>query len=143
MLGGSKNKESADLGNKRNQIENGTRIVGDIETVGSIRIDGTIEGNVTSQSKVVFGPTGKLTGTLTAVTAEIAGEINGKATVSELLSLKPTAIMNADIEYGKISIEEGAALNGTTRMAGAVIKDISSGSRRKDRSADEAGSKSA
>lgn len=138
MLGG-KTKETADLGNKRNQIENGTRIVGDIETTGSIRIDGAIEGNVTSQSKVVFGPTGKLTGTLVAVTAEIAGEINGKATVSELLSLKSTAVMNADVEYGKIMIEEGAALNGTTRMAGAVVKDISSGNRRKDRSADESG----
>ncbi len=130
MLGGSKSKGSADLGNKRNQIENGTKIVGDIETIGSIRIDGTIEGNVTSQSKVVFGPTGKLTGTLTAVTAEIAGEINGRATVSELLSLKSTAVMNADVEYGKIMIEEGAALNGTTRMAGAVVKDIARASRK-------------
>jgi cytoskeletal protein CcmA (bactofilin family) len=76
---------------------------------------------------------------LTAVTAEIAGEINGNANVSELLTLKSTAVMNADVEYGKIMIEEGAALNGMTRMAGAVIKDISSGGRRKDRSADESG----
>jgi cytoskeletal protein CcmA (bactofilin family) len=122
MFGGNKeSKENAELANKKNQIEKGTKIIGDIESHGNIRLDGDMVGNVNSQSKVVLGQTCTMEGKLTAKNAEIAGQIKGIIHVSHKLILKATAIVNADVIYGKIEIDDGAIVNGTLKMEGAVL----------------------
>jgi cytoskeletal protein CcmA (bactofilin family) len=125
MFGGNKeNKENAELANKKNQIEKGTKIIGDIESHGNIRLDGDMIGNVNSQSKVVLGQTCMMEGKLTAQNAEISGELKGSIVVSDKLILKATAIVNADVVYGKLEIEDGAVLNGTLKIGGGVVKNI-------------------
>ena len=125
MFGGNKeSKENAELANKKNQIEKGTKIIGDIESHGNIRLDGDMIGNVNSQSKVVLGQTCMMEGKLTAQNAEISGQLNGTIQVSDKLILKATAVVNADVVYGKIEIEDGAVLNGTLKIGGGVVKNI-------------------
>ena len=125
MFGGNKeSKENAELANKKNQIEKGTKIIGDIESHGNIRLDGDMIGNVNSQSKVVLGQTCMMEGKLTAQNAEISGQLNGTIQVSDKLILKATAVVNADVVYGKIEIEDGAVLNGTLKIGGGVVKKI-------------------
>lgn len=126
MLGSKEKEKSSDLGSKRNQIENGTKITGDIVTVGTIRVDGEVEGNLISESKVVLGQTSKVQGNLRAQNAEIAGSVTGTVEIAEMLVLKPSAVINGDIVTNKIIVDEGAQFNGTTKM-GAVVKDISAG----------------
>lgn len=101
-----------------NMIGPGTKIVGNIETNGDIRIDGNIEGNINSKGKVVVGNNGFVKGEIVCSNAEIAGTLNGKATVSELLSLKGSSKVNGDIKSGKLSIEPGAIFSGTCTMGG-------------------------
>lgn len=129
MLGNKEKAKAPDLGNKRNQIENGTKITGDILTVGTIRVDGEVEGSLVSESKVVLGPTSQLNGSLKAQNAEVAGNVKGTIEISELLTLKSTAVIDADVVTNKIYIEEGAVFNGTTKM-GAIVKDISAGEKK-------------
>ena len=125
MFGGSNtDKEKAELANKKNQIEKGTKIIGDINSHGNIRLDGDMIGNVNSQSKVVLGQTCVMEGKLTAQNAEIAGELKGTIQVTEKLILKASAIINADVVYGKIEIEDGAVINGALKMGGGVVKNI-------------------
>jgi cytoskeletal protein CcmA (bactofilin family) len=125
MFGGNKeSKENAELANKKNQIEKGTKIIGDIESHGNIRLDGDMIGNVNSQSKVVLGQTCNMEGKLVAQNAEVSGEIKGEIVVSDLLILKGTAIVNADVVYGKLMIEDGAVLNGALKQGGGVVKNI-------------------
>ena len=81
-------------------------------------------GNVNSQSKVVLGQTCMMEGKLTAQNAEISGQLNGTIQVSDKLILKATAVVNADVVYGKIEIEDGAVLNGTLKIGGGVVKNI-------------------
>ena len=91
MFGNNKTeKEAAELANKKNQIEKGTKITGDIESHGNIRFDGEMIGNVTSHSKVVLGESSVMDGKLVAQNAEISGEIKGTIEVSDLLILKET-----------------------------------------------------
>lgn len=128
MFKSSSKKESkdiADLANKKNQIEQGTKIKGDIVTHGNIRLDGEIEGNIFSESKVVLGASCKMTGNLKAQNAEISGEVKGEIEISELLILKPTAVISGQIKSAKMVVEEGAIFNGTCNM-GAVVKNIKS-----------------
>lgn len=99
-----------------NMIGQGTKIVGDIETNGDIRIDGQIEGNVNSKGKVVIGSNGLIKGEVFCSNAELAGALNGKINVSELLSLKASSKINGDIKTGKLNIEPGAIFTGTCNM---------------------------
>ncbi len=99
-----------------NMIGPGTQIRGDIETNGDIRIDGNIEGNVASKGKIVIGNNGFVKGEIKCSNAEVAGSLNGKIDVAELLSLKASSKINGDIKSGKLSIEPGAVFTGTCTM---------------------------
>jgi cytoskeletal protein CcmA (bactofilin family) len=106
-----------------NMIGSGTCITGDIKSKGDIRVDGTLNGSVETEGKVVLGKEGVIEGDVTCVSADVSGTIKAKITVSQLLSLKATAKLNGDIVTNKLSIEPGATFTGSCSM-GAVIKDI-------------------
>ena len=110
--------------NTMNVIGKGTTITGDIETINDIRIDGKLDGNLFCKAKVILGNSAIIEGNLTAVHADISGEVNGKVEVSELLNLKNTSSIHGDINTGKLVIEAGAKFNGSCKM-GAVSKEIS------------------
>ncbi len=99
-----------------NIIGSGTKIVGEIETNGDLRIDGTIEGNITSKGKIVLGQAGSIKGTIKCSSAEISGVFEGKLEVSEILSLKATAYFKGEMNVNKLSIEPGAKFIGTCMM---------------------------
>ncbi len=101
-----------------NMIGPGTKITGDIETNGDLRIDGIIEGSVQSKGKIVIGSNGSLTGKVKCANAEIAGEMNGEILVDELLSLKGSSRFIGDITTSKLSIEPGAIFSGSCKMGG-------------------------
>jgi len=117
------NKSSAAESSSINLIGNGTSISGDINSNGDVRIDGTLKGNISITGKLVVGPSGNIEGNVDCQNADVSGEIHGKVTVSELLSLKASAKLLGDIITGKISIEPNATFTGTCNM-GAVVKNI-------------------
>jgi len=104
--------------NLHNQIGSGTKIIGNIETSESIRIDGEIEGNITSKGKVVIGPNGKVKGIVNCANSEVSGTLEGKVLVSELLSLKASSKLIGDINTAKLTIEPGAIFTGRCDMGG-------------------------
>jgi len=101
-----------------NKIVAGTKIHGEIETLGDIRIDGNIVGTMNIKGKLVLGPKGIIEGEIKCKNAEVMGTINGEITVEELLSFKASAKIKGDIITNKISIEPGAVLTGTINMDG-------------------------
>lgn len=114
-------------GNSVNLIGTGTKIKGDIQSEGDIRIDGTLIGTIKSKGKVVIGSTGIVEGEISCQNADISGTVKIKITVSDVLLLKPTAKLTGDIVTGKLAIESGATFSGTCSMGG-VVKDISGAS---------------
>ena len=107
----------------RNHISHYTKINGDIETNGDIRLDGHLTGSIRSKGKVVLGNTGRVEGDVYCQNANISGEIKGRVIVSELLSLQASSKVEGEINTGKLAIEPGALFTGTCSM-GAVLKDM-------------------
>jgi cytoskeletal protein CcmA (bactofilin family) len=101
-----------------NLINNGTTINGDIVSSSDIRLDGVLNGNLSSKGKVIIGKTGKVTGEVTCKNSDIEGSLEGKINVSELLSLKQTCNIKGDIITAKIAVEPGAKFTGTCNMSG-------------------------
>lgn len=98
-----------------------TQIVGNIISSGDLRIDGKVDGDITTSSKVVIGAQSIVKGNINANDASISGMVTGNITSKEILSIQSTANINGDISTGKIVIENGAKFNGTCSMGSSSI----------------------
>jgi cytoskeletal protein CcmA (bactofilin family) len=102
----------------------GANVKGEIQVNGDFRIDGTLKGTIQCKGKIVVGPTGKIEGEIQCQNADFSGEVKATVKVSELLTLKETAIFSGDITTGKLAIEPGAKFSGTCTMDQGGPKEI-------------------
>ena len=108
-------------------IESSTKIVGDIVSKADFRIDGVVEGNITTTGKVVVGKSGKISGKLNCSNADVSGSISGQIQISETLSLMSESYIQGDITTAKLSVEEGAQVDATIVMkTGKQLKAVKS-----------------
>lgn len=110
------NTTGSEPGTSQNRINEGTHISGDITSNGFFRIDGFVEGTVTTPSKVVLGKNGVVKGNLSCENADIAGNFTGNLNVSKLLTLRSSANIKGEVLVGKLSVEPGAIFNATCSM---------------------------
>ena len=101
-----------------NTFAQDTKIIGDIESDGDIRMDGAMEGKLNCKGRVVIGPEAHIKGTIFARNAEILGNVEGEINVIDLLTLKSTAVITGDLLMGKFSVEPGARFTGNCKMNG-------------------------
>lgn len=111
-----------DPGHKQNRISEGSKIVGDITSADGLRLDGTIEGNITVKGKVVIGKAGAINGVLNCPDADIEGKFTGKLFVSGLLTLKSSAVIEGEVHTKKLSVEPGAVFNASCEMGNVTMK---------------------
>ena len=97
-------------------IEKSTKIIGNIFSKADFRIDGEVEGNITTSGKVGVGNNGKISGKLNCSNADISGNISGNIEVNETLSLMSDSYVQGEIITGKLSVEEGAQVDATISM---------------------------
>lgn len=124
IFSGSKETQNThELSSSNTHIAKGAAITGDIETFGTIRLEGKIYGNLRSKGKTSLGESAFVQGNVLAQSAEIAGEVKGMVEIAEILTLKSTAIINGDIICQKLIVEAGAIFNGKCQM-GTLVKEI-------------------
>lgn len=97
-------------------LASGMRIVGDLETAGTIKIDGRIEGSVTGARQVLLGRDGMVRGNVIADEVVLGGRVDGNVHATNRLELQSSAVVNGDIETKSIVVLEGARINGTVKM---------------------------
>ncbi|HET8886714.1 MAG TPA: polymer-forming cytoskeletal protein [Salinimicrobium sp.] len=136
MFSDNKNKMSPDSVKEQNRISQGTKITGDIVSKGGLRVEGIIEGNITTPGKVVVGKVGQIIGTLECENADFEGRFTGKLLISGTLTLRSTAVIEGEVEVGKLVVEQGANFNATCVMK-AGVKSINNerGGRKEEKSA--------
>jgi cytoskeletal protein CcmA (bactofilin family) len=120
---------------ERNVIAKNTTIVGDIKSDGDFRIDGSLDGNIITNGRVIIGAEGIINGKVECTNADIEGKFTGELLVSNTLTVKTTANITGEVVIGKLSIEPGASFNATCAMKG-VIKELN-GTNDKKRSAEK------
>jgi cytoskeletal protein CcmA (bactofilin family) len=109
-----KDKPTTDrpISNSATLINAGTVIDGDLYSENDLRIDGTVNGNVSSTSKVVIGPSGTIKGNIDGQMADITGKVTGNVTVKEMLQLRGQSEVDGNIAAASIQVESGAKLKG-------------------------------
>ena len=110
---------SEEISNNLNILGSGTTIVGNIVSQGDVRVDGILDGNLTTQSKLVIGATGRISGEIKCKDCEVSGIVKGKIQVENLLMLRATAVVEGEIKTTKLAIEPNAVFSGTCSMSTA------------------------
>ncbi len=108
----------------------GMRVVGDCDTQGTLRIEGSVEGSVRAAKAVVLGKDGVVDGDIATQDAVIGGRVTGTITAESRLELQATCVIEGEIRARRIKLEEGGTVNGTVHIgdiSGAAAK--SSGAR--------------
>src|SRR4051812_12306499 len=98
----------------------GMRIVGDLITAGTVRVEGTIEGTVSAGKAVVIGKEGEVIGDVITQDAVIGGRVRGTVTAESRLELQATAQIEGQIcaRAQHLVLEEGCRFNGQVQMVG-------------------------
>jgi cytoskeletal protein CcmA (bactofilin family) len=91
-------------------------LTGDLETAGSLRIEGSLDGSVLSADSVVVGVGSKISGDIHARELVVGGTITGNVHASERVELQATAVVTGDVHTGSILIQEGGVVNGRVLM---------------------------
>jgi cytoskeletal protein CcmA (bactofilin family) len=105
-------------------IAAGMRITGDIETSGTLKIDGRIEGSVVGARQLMLGRNGAIHGNVHAGEVVLGGQVHGSIVADERLELQGSAVVDGDIDTKSIVVLEGARINGAVRMQEERIRNV-------------------
>ncbi|GHV80118.1 hypothetical protein AGMMS49944_19090 [Spirochaetia bacterium] len=90
----------------------GASILGDIETVGFTRIDGSIRGNLNTKGRVVVGERARMKGNISGTTVTIGGVVYGNILASERIIILNTALILGDVITRRIQADDGCLIHG-------------------------------
>ena len=106
-----------------------TKITGNINSTGTVRIDGTYTGDIATISDVIIGKGAYIKGNIKATSVSISGTIEGNIKCTGFLELLPPGILTGDIEVNNFTIENGSTFNGRCNMYTDEQKKISAPSK--------------
>lgn len=88
---------------------------GDIKTKGTLRIDGTLEGNI-EVDWLILGEAAQLKGNAEARGIIVGGKVEGNIKAKELIEIKAKGEFRGELTTGKLSVAEGAIFDGRSTM---------------------------
>ena len=97
-------------------ISNGVKIDGKLTSSGNIRVEGEIQGDISSQRDIVVGEGGKVNGQINADSITIGGKVSGTVKANEQLKLDLNGYLKGDIFTKILVIEAGARFDGKSKM---------------------------
>ena len=97
-------------------ISNGVKIEGKVASTGSIRVDGTLQGDLNAKGNVTVGEQGNINGEIIANIVTIGGNVVGTVNAKEKLILETKCVLKGDIITKVLVIEAGAKFDGKSNM---------------------------
>jgi cytoskeletal protein CcmA (bactofilin family) len=126
-------KDSQSNSNELNFIGAGTYLEGNIETKGSLRIDGKVKGTVKSGDTLTVGSGGEIIGEVYVKNAIVGGRIEGNVHIEQKLVLESTSSLSGNLKTSKLIIDEGAFFTGKSQMgSGHNVRGLTSKESNKD-----------
>ncbi len=107
-----------------NSLVHGTNIKGTINATNDIRIDGTLDGELTCEGRVIIGKEGSVKGNIDCLNAVIEGSFEGNLRVKDTLQVKESAKILGDVNTSNLVVQSGASFDVSCAMGGEKIKSI-------------------
>lgn len=94
----------------------GTSVHGDIVFSGGLRVDGKVEGNVSTADgqagTLVVSEHARIDGEIRVSHIVVNGTVNGPVAASDYLELQPKARVTGDVSYKTLEMHVGAVIQG-------------------------------
>ena len=104
-----------------------TRIDGDLNFVGGLRVDGEVNGNVIAApgkpSTLVLSEHGRINGEINVTHVVVNGVVDGPVHATEYLELQGKAKVTGDIHYKTLEIQLGAIVEGRLMHLADAVSD--------------------
>lgn len=103
-------------------IGSSIKVKGNFHGQGNIVIEGTLEGSLKTDANIYIGEKAKVIASVESKDLIINGEVRGNLKIKNYLSIGATAKINGDIQFGELSVEKGAVINGQLSSNGEMTK---------------------
>jgi excisionase family DNA binding protein len=89
----------------------------------NLRINGSFEGKLDTRGNLTIGENAKVTANIHGDNIVIAGKVSGDVVATQSLSILGTATLKGNLATPRLSIGEGAILQGLVSMQGISVSD--------------------
>jgi cytoskeletal protein CcmA (bactofilin family) len=96
-------------------IGNNSSVRGEVESKGTLRADGSVEGNI-SADWVVVGEKARIKGNINARGIVVGGRVDGNLKAKEIVEIKNKGQVYGEVFTPKLSIAEGGIFDGKSSM---------------------------
>ena len=111
-----KNNKKVDPNLVETVVGPGVVIEGVIKTQTSVRIDGTVKGEIESEGNIIVGEKGLVEANVKASGLEIAGIVNGNVVATERIAIKQKGKLMGETRTKSFIIDEGGTFLGRSNM---------------------------
>ena len=106
-------------------LDKGMNMTGELESPGTLRIDGNFQGSITSVDNLIVGEHAVVHADINVGEIEIHGKVFGNIKAKHRVEVFPTGRVRADIHTPVLAVSPGAMLDGGIKMADAKPDDPS------------------
>jgi cytoskeletal protein CcmA (bactofilin family) len=110
---------------------------GDLEFDSAAKVLGRFEGSIKSKGKVQIADGSQCKASIIAKEIEVEGHIDGNVEAGDLVEVKPSGVVTGDIVAARMTMAEGASINGHCRIGANGQKSSSESSTPKSSSVAE------
>ncbi len=96
-------------------IGSGSSVKGEIQSKGTLRVDGLVEGDMTADW-VVIGEKALIKGNITARGIVVGGRVEGNLRAKEIVEIRNKGQVYGEISTSKLTIAEGGIFEGRSSM---------------------------
>jgi cytoskeletal protein CcmA (bactofilin family) len=101
--------------NSNTVLGTSTTLKGTLESEGNVRIDGTFDGDITTQGDIMVGEVGRVEGDVKGQNVAVGGVIRGDIEAKRI-TVQSTGRVWGDLTTGSLTTEEGAFIQGVITM---------------------------
>jgi len=113
-------REAAPVGELNALLGRGSEFDGKLSFEGTVRIDGTFSGEITTSDTLLIGEGAKVTAEIRCGSIVISGEVTGNIQAAQGVEMHRPARVNGDVSAPSLMIEKGVVFEGHSRMEGAA-----------------------
>jgi cytoskeletal protein CcmA (bactofilin family) len=89
---------------------------GRLEIQGDLKIAGNVEGDLKASGDVTVDPTATIQAAIEGSNVNVRGQVTGNVTARRRLTLGGSGRLNGDVKVSRLTVEDGATLNGNVTM---------------------------
>lgn len=90
---------------------------GRLEVQGDLKIAGNVEGDLKASGDVTVDSGATIQAAIEGANVSVRGQVTGNVTARKRLTLGGTGRLNGDVRVSRLTVEDGATLNGSVTMS--------------------------